>query len=78
MEFMRDNYHNLIKNYSQILKPGMNVELCQNGKIYKFMGKSLRYEKFVRIETIPYGEHGKASIEKEIKIYFNFFQLKKK
>ena len=40
MEFMRDNYYNLIKNYSQILKPGMNVELCQNGKIYKFRQKS--------------------------------------
>ena len=77
MELMRDNYYNLIKNYSQILKPGMNVELCQNGKIYKFMGKSLRYEKFVRIETIPYGKHGKAAIEKEIKNIFQFFPTEK-
>ena len=41
------------------------------------LGKSQRYEKFVRIETIPYGEHGKASIEKEIKNIFQFFPTEK-
>ena len=77
MEMMKENYNNIIKNYSEILQPGINVELTQNGKIYKFMGKSEKYEKFVRIETIPYGEFGKASIEKEIKNIFQFFPTKK-
>ena len=53
MEMMRDNYKNILANYSQILKPGMNVELCSNGKIYKFMGESKQFKGFVRIETIP-------------------------
>jgi len=77
MEMMRDNYKNILANYSQILKPGMNVELCSNGKIYKFMGESKQFKGFVRIEIIPFAGSGKGAIEKEIKDIFQFFPTKK-
>ena len=68
MEIMRDNYKNILNNYIQILKPGTNVELCANGKdtgkIYRFMGESKRFKNLTRIETIPFNNYRKASIEK--------------
>ena len=39
--------------------------------------KPIKYKNFVRIETIPVGDIGKASIEKEIKDIFQFFQQQK-
>ena len=36
----------ILKNYSEVLKPGMNVELCNSGKIYKYAGPSQKYKNF--------------------------------
>ena len=77
MDEILKNYGKILKNYSEILKPGMNVELCNSGKIYKYAGPSEKYKNFIRIETIPFGDFGKASIEKEIKDIFQFFPTKK-
>ncbi len=77
MDEILTNYKTTLNNYSEILQPGMNVELCNSGKIYKYAGLSEKYKNFVRIETIPIGGIGKASIEKEIKDIFQFFPTKK-
>ena len=77
MDEILTNYRTTLNNYSEILKPGMNVELCNSGKIYKYAGPSQKYKNFIRIETIPIGGVGKASIEKEIKDIFQFFPTKK-
>ncbi|MDC3162565.1 hypothetical protein OA670_03040, partial [Candidatus Pelagibacter sp.] len=78
MDEILTNYKTILNNYSEILQPGMNVELCNSGKIYKYIGPSEKYKNFVRIETIPIGGIGKASIEKKIKDIFQFFPTKKK
>jgi|ETNmetMinimDraft_33_1059910.scaffolds.fasta_scaffold04463_1 hypothetical protein len=82
MEIMRDNYKNILNNYIQILKPGTNVELCANGKdtgkIYRFMGESKRFKNLTRIETIPFNNYRKASIEKVVKNIFQFVPTEKK
>lgn len=77
MDEILSNYEKVLKNYSEVLKPGMNVELCNSGKIYKYAGPSQKYKNFIRIETIPIGDVGKASIEKEIKDIFQFFPTEK-
>lgn len=77
MDEILRNYGKILKNYSEILKPGMNVELCNSGKIYRYAGPSKKYKNFIRIETIPIGDVGKASIEKEIKDIFQFFPTNK-
>jgi hypothetical protein len=77
MEMMKTEYFNIIGDYSKKLTPGINIELCTNGKIYKFMGESKKFKNFLRIETIPFKGNVKASIEKEIKNLFQFFPTKK-
>ncbi len=77
MDEILSNYEKVLKNYSEVIKPGMNVELCNSGKIYKYAGPSKKYKNFIRIETIPIGDVGNASIEKEIKDIFQFFPTEK-
>jgi hypothetical protein len=78
LDQIKDKYKDLLINYTKILKEGTNVELCQSKKVYKFMGQSKINEKFIRIDTIPFGKYGKAKIEKKVNDIFQFFPTTKK